>query len=135
MTPFIQLLEKVFWTYVQSLLILVIATDRVTFTTQLAIAALPAALTVIANGLPANLGKVPLALDVVYRVVRSAAVAFIGFLLAAPVFDVTITSAKAAGWAALMAALVTLKSVVASHVGDSETAATLPASVDHALAA
>lgn len=131
---FTNLAEKVAWTYVQSVLVLMTAGDalNIALDTQLLIAALPAALTVVANGLPASLvtEHVPLSVDVLYRVLRSGVVAFLGFLLAQPVFSLSLSVGRAAWMAGLMAALVTLKGVVASRLGYHDTAATLPARLD-----
>ncbi|MFJ6616688.1 holin [Kitasatospora sp. NPDC091335] len=64
-----------------------------------------------------------LIIDLVERTVATYAVAFLGLLLADG-FDLTSISAlKAAGVAALPAALTVLKSAVASFVGDPNSAA------------
>jgi hypothetical protein len=126
------LIEKVVWTYIQTLLILVLAGDslNIDFTTELAVAALPAALTVLANGLPAVPVGLPLAVDLVLRVIRSFAATFLGTLLAMPVFTLDMSSGRAAALAGGVSVLVVLKGFVASRLGALNTAATLPASLD-----
>lgn len=126
------LAEKVLWTYVQAVIVLLLAGGGLNadgLTTDLAIAALPAALTVLANGIPQAPAGLPFAVDLLWRVVRSGAAAFIGFLLAVPVFNLDATTLRAAGSAALVAVLVVVKGAIASKLGDPATPATLPASV------
>lgn len=126
------LIEKVLWTYVQAVLTLVLAGGALAaggLSRSLAVAALPAALTVLANGLPAVPQGLPFYVDLFFRIVRTAAVSFIGFLVAQPVFDVNANVARAAGLSALMAALVVIKGAAARQFG-AESAATLPSDLD-----
>ncbi len=128
--PVLTLIEKVASTYVQALLALVILSGTVSFTEELAIAALPAALTVLANGLPAlNLPGLPFAAELVFRIVRSFVATFIGYLLAVPVFTLDPSVLQAAKTAGLMAALVVVKGLVAKQVGSSDSPALLPQSL------
>lgn len=128
MTTARQLAEKAVWTYIQALLALVLAANGIagaslSFTTAMAVAALPAALTVIANGLPQVSGGLPFATDLTFRVIRSFAAAFLGFLLAMPVFTLDWSSGKAALLAGLTAALAVVKGAAASRIGDSSSPA------------
>jgi hypothetical protein len=129
---FLALVEKAGWTYVQSFLaVLTIGSGwHIAVTTQLAVAALPAALTVLANGLPllAPVG-LPYMVDLGYRIVKTAAAAFLGVLLAQPVFHLTASVGRSALCAAGAAVLVIVKGVVAKQLGQ-PTPATLPLSVD-----
>lgn len=126
------LAEKVVWTYVQALIALLLVGGGLSadgLTTDLAIAALPAALTVVANGIPMVPAGLPFAVDLVFRVLRSAAATFLGFLLAVPTFNLDVSTLRAAGTAALVAVLVVVKGAAASKIGDPATPATLPASL------
>ena len=128
----ISLFEKTFWTYVQSVIALVLVGGGLSsggITTELAVAALPAALTVLANGLPVVPQGLTFWPDLGLRVMRSVAAAFVGYLLAMPVFGLDVTSLRAAGTASLVAGLVVLKGLIASKVGDVDSPALLPESV------
>lgn len=124
------LAEKAVWTYLQALLALVLASGTLdlntSFSTEAAIAALPAAITVIANGLPAVSQGLPFAQDLLWRAVRSFAAAFLGVLLAQPIFTLQRSVGEAALLAGLTAALVVVKGAVASKVGDRSSAALAP---------
>jgi hypothetical protein len=122
------LIEKAVWTYVQAVATLALVGGSLVFNKELAIAALPAALTVVANGMPAVAVGLPFKVDLALRVVRSYAAAFLGFLLSQPVFHLDASVGKAASMAGVMAVLVVVKGVAAKQVGDPNTAATLPAS-------
>lgn len=125
--PVLTLIEKVASTYVQALLALVILSGTVSFTEELAIAALPAALTVLANALPTlGLPGLPFAAELVFRIVRSFVATFIGYLLAVPVFTLDPSVLQAAKTAGLMAALVVVKGLVAKQVGSPDSPALLP---------
>lgn len=127
--PVLTLFEKVASTYVQALLALVILSGTVSFTQELAIAALPAALTVLANGLPTlSLPNLPFAAELVFRIVRSFVATFVGYLLAVPVFTLDPSVLQAAKTAGLMAALVVVKGLVAKQVGSPDSPALLPQS-------
>ena len=129
LAPLAILGEKVLWTYVQALIALLTLGDTLHtggLTQQLAIAALPAALTVLANGLPQTLADVTFAIDIAYRIVRSFAVMFVGVLLAVPIFSLEPELLKSAWAAGLVAALAVVKGVIAKKIGASDNAATLP---------
>lgn len=124
------LIEKVIWTYVQSLIAIMTMGDRlnINITTELAIAALPAALTVIANGLqaaalPMNL---PFGVDLLFRIIKTFAATFLGSLIAQPVFQLSIGAGRAGFLAGLAAVIVVIKGVAARQLGDPQSAATLP---------
>lgn len=132
MNYLLSLFEKTFWTYVQSVIALVLVGGGLSgggITTELAVAALPAALTVLANGLPVVPKGLTFWPDLGLRVMRSVAAAFIGYLLAMPVFGLDVTSLRAAGISALVAGLVVVKGIAASKIGDIDSPATLPESV------
>lgn len=122
------LAEKAVWTYLQGLIVLVLAggTLNTSFTTELAIAALPAALTVIANGLPAVAQGLPFAVDLALRVARSFAAAFLGFLLSQSAFHLDASVGRAAVLAGATAAVVVVKGAIASRLGQLGTPALAP---------
>lgn len=126
------LAEKVALTYLQALASLLILADQLGATTAqaAAIASIPAALTALVNGLPAVPVGLPWALDTLLRTIRTYAVSFVGLLIAAPVFSLDLSLASAAAAGALPAALAVLKAAVASRIGNTATAALLPASLD-----
>lgn len=132
MAPIATLAEKVLWTFVQSFLGALALADVLDVSTAqaAAIASIPAALTVLANGLP----TVPLGLtwwlDAIFRTIRTYAVGFIGYVVAVPVFSLDYSIAVAASAAALPAALAVLKAAIAARVGSPASAATLPARLD-----
>lgn len=127
------LVEKVTWTYVQSVTTLLLAGGALTqghgLSRDLAISALPAALTVLANGLPAVPVGLPFYVDLFFRTARTGAVSFIGFLTAQQVFSVQPDALEAAKLAAIMSMLAIVKGGVARQYG-SISAATLPESAD-----
>lgn len=123
------LIEKVTWTYIQALTVLLLA-GTAGFTTTMAIAALPAALTVLANSLPQVSAGLPFTVDLVFRIVRTAAVSFLGFLLAAPTFSLDYSVLHAAALAAGMSVLAVVKGAAASRIGQLDTAALMPASLE-----
>lgn len=126
------LAEKVALTYLQALASLLLLADQLGATTAqaAAIASIPAALTALVNGLPAVPAGLPWALDALLRTIRTYAVSFVGLLIAAPVFSLDLSLASAAAAGALPAALAVLKAAVASRIGNTATAALLPASLD-----
>ena len=126
------LIEKVFWTYVQAFLAALTAPGVDNTATAAAVAAIPAALTVVANGLPAVPGGLPFSVDFVLRVVRTYAVSFIGFLVAVVPFRLDYSIGKSAAIAAIPAAIAVVKCAAASKLGTSNSAATLPESLDPA---
>lgn len=126
------LLEKALSTYVQAFLTgLIVGPTIGASTAQIAaLAALPTALTVIANGLAGINPQLPFVYDVVFRTVRTYVASFIGFLLAMPTFHLDYSAATAAATSALPSALAVAKGFLASQFGNGDTAALLPATVD-----
>lgn len=118
------LLEKAVLTYLQAFLTLVVAGGAldVSIATSAGVAAIPAGLTVIANGLPQVAPDLPFATDLVARTIRTYAAAFLGLLVAAPVFTLDVSSFQAAALAAAPAALAVAKGLIAKRVGDPSTA-------------
>lgn len=104
-------------------------------------AGLAAAGTVIANGSPASVSTT-FGVDFLYRLVRTYAVSFVGLwsasvaaAVAAGASGLTASIASAAAWAAIPAAVTFVKGTAAKilserGVGNPDTAALLPASVD-----
>lgn len=128
------LAEKVLLTYLEAFTAILLAgnvfTD-VSVATAAGIAALPAAFTVLANGVQQlEFVTGSPVLDMVGRVIRTYFVSFLGFLVAAPVFSLDVSALQAAAVAAAPAAITVVKSWVASRLGNTETAALLPASLD-----
>lgn len=134
MTTFLALLEKTLATYLQAFLgLLVVGSALDASTVQVAaIAAIPAALTVVANGLPAVPGGMPFYLDLALRTARTYVAAFLGLLLAMPVFSLDGSIALAALSGAIPAALAVVKAGLAKRVGNHGTAAMLPDRLDAA---
>ena len=128
----ITLLEKVISTFLEVFVTGLLAADALGASTAeaAAIAAIPAALTVVANGIPLVPAGLPFYVDMLFRTVRTYAVAFLGFAAAVPVFSLDYSIAVAASTAALPAALAVAKGLLASKVGKPDTAALLPANVD-----
>lgn len=141
----VQALERAAATYVQSFLVALTAStffDQVDWSlaASLGVAAIPTAITVLAaavGDLSVSATWPPIAQGA-FRVVRTWAATFLGFLGAAAwTLDLSelrllVGSAVAAAGAAFLAAL---KAEVAVHVGDRESTALLPARYDFALAA
>jgi hypothetical protein len=122
------LLEKVLATYVQTFITVLLAGGPMgTSAAQAAaIAAIPAALTVVANGLPEVPGGLPFYVDLTFRTVRTYVVTFLGFVIAVPVFSLDYSIALAASTAAFTACLAVIKGALASKVGNPDSAALLP---------
>ncbi len=135
--PFVTLAEKVFWTYVQAVLALIIVGTKFDLSawTIAAVAAIPAALTVVANGTPGIPQGLPWVEDTFFRAVRTYVVSFAGFLVALPVFGLDYSVLAAASTAAIPAALAVVKSAIAGHFGELGTPALLPAEFDVTAAA
>jgi len=132
--PFVVLAEKVATTYVEAFLTILLGGDWLNVSTAeaAAIAALPAALTVIANGTPLVPIGLPFYVDLGLRAVRTYAVTFVGFAAAVPVFALDYSIAVSASAAGMTAALALVKGALASKIGRSDSAAVLPASLDPA---
>jgi hypothetical protein len=128
--------EKVIATYLQSFIALVIFDLNDTLSTStptaLAIAALPAAITVLTASLPTVPERSPFYVALFGNAARTFAQGFLGFLLAQQVFTLDISVGRAAVFAALPAALAVLKAGLATRVGDPNTPNLLPANVDPA---
>lgn len=124
--------EKVISTYVQAFIALLIVGPTINISTAEAagIAAIPAALTALANGLPVVPVGLPFYVDLVLRAVRTYVVSFVGFAVAVPVFKLDYSVLAAAAAAAIPSALAIIKAGLAQHVGSSATGALLPASMD-----
>lgn len=118
------LFEKAVLTYVQAFLglLLVGTTFDLSVATSAAVAAIPAALTVVANGLPQVAPNLPFAADLVFRTLRTYVAGFLGLLIAVPQFTLTLDTFETAAVAAIPAALAVVKGLVAKRVGDPNTA-------------
>ena len=127
------LAEKAFWTWVQVFATVVAMSESIdaSVAQSALVAAVAAALTVVANGLPSvptfNLNP---GVDVAYRAVRTFAVAFIPILAAIPVLDWNVDLLKGALLMAGPPVFAVLKGYAATKVGNGDTAALLPASLD-----
>lgn len=125
--------EKTFWTFLEVFLTVLVGADQIGASTAqaAAIAAVSAALTVIANGLPEiELVSDNAFVDAIGRIVRTAAASFIGFLVAAPVLDLSPTGLQAAAVATVPAVISAVKSAGSAKVGSKQTAAALPSQWD-----
>ena len=125
--------EKTFWTFVQVFVTGWAGSQAFGFDTAqaAAIGAVAAAITVVANGLPQIEVVTGNALfDTVGRVIRTGVVSVLGYLVAAPILDLSVEGLKAAAIAAIPAILAAVKGAVGTKIGDPETAATLPANLD-----
>lgn len=130
--PLVVLLDKVLSTYVQAFITLLIIHDTIgaDVVQSAAIAAIPAALTVVMNALPSVPLGLPFYVDLAYRVLRTYIATFLGLLVAMPVFRLDFTATVAVATAALPAALAVLKGALAARVGNGQTAALVPAKYD-----
>ena len=130
--PFFVLLEKVLATYVQVFIGVLVVGQAINASTAqaAAIAAIPAALTILANGLPVVPIGLPFYVDLILRTVRTYAVSFIGLLIAQPVFKLDRSAAMAAAVGGIPTALAVVKGGLASKVGQANSAALLPARLD-----
>lgn len=130
--PLVVLFEKVASTYVQAFIALLVVHDVIGagVAQTAAIAAVPAALTAFVNALPAVPLGMPFYVDLVLRVVRTYLASFVGLLVAMPVFHLNLTATVAAASAALPSALAVLKGGLAAKVGNTATAALVPAKFD-----
>lgn len=133
---FVVLIDKVVSTYMQALvgLLLIGGAINASAAEAAAIAAIPAALTVVANGLPITIAGLPFWIDLIYRVARTYVAAFVGLLIAVPVFHLDYAILQAAAYGAIPAALAVMKGALASRVGQVGTPALVPARYDVAPA-
>lgn len=124
------LIEKAGATYVQAFITLLALNPFNASTAQAAaIAAIPAALTVISSGIPAIPVGLPFLEDLGLRAARTYVVTFIGFLISVVPFHLDGSVGLAAAAAAATAALAVVKGLIAAKVGN-PTAALLPAKLD-----
>lgn len=135
--PVVSLFEKALWTYVQSFITALLGTtffEDLNFSTleALAIATIPTAITVLVNAVEETDVdiKLPRAIQALFRVLRSGAASFGGFLLAIPAFSLDAAVGKAALGAAGVAILAAIKAELARFVGNPDSPATLPVTVD-----
>lgn len=136
--PFLTLAEKALTTYVEAFIGLLVLGQTIGASTAqaAAIAAIPAAITVVANGLPIVSVGMPFYVDLGFRTARTYVAAFLGYLVGLPYFSVDVSVFVAAAASALPTALAVLKGgLLGRNVGDRTTAAVLPASADLASAA
>lgn len=126
------LLEKTVTTYIEAFVALLAASTAidVSVAQSAAIAAIPAALTVIANGVASTSLQLSFYGDLIFRTIRTYVVSFIGLLVAAPVFDFSVGAFQAAAIGAIPAALAVVKGILAGRVGNRNTPALLPGSFD-----
>lgn len=133
-SPFLLLVEKTVATYLEWLIGLFIADmlDTLNTTTPqaMAIASIPAALTVIANSLPIVPADLPYYLGLLLNAVRTFVAGYLGYLLALPVFILDRSVATAALVAAMPTALAVIKGGLASRIGSPSTPNLLPARLD-----
>ena len=131
MNALLSLLEKAGLTFLQVFVMTLSVGGSLDVSTAQAaiIGGIGAAVTVIANGIPA---VVPLSfwLDLVLRTVRTYVAAFVAYLLALPILDLSYSTLAAASAAALPAVLAVVKGAVASRIGEHDSAALLPAKYD-----
>jgi hypothetical protein len=133
-SPFLLLVEKTVCTYLEWLIGLYIADIMDTVNTStpqaLAIAAIPAALTVIAANMPQVGTNVPFYLGLLLNAVRTFAASFIGYMVALPFFSLDRSVLTAALVASLPTALALVKAGLATRVGNPTTPNLLPARLD-----
>ncbi len=128
--------ERALWTYVQAFVVALLGSQffdsvDLSLVEAAAISSVPAALTVLLSfvtsfTIPASL---PVGLQVLGRVVRTAGVVFLGYLVAAPEFSLDASLWQAAAAAAGAGVLAAIKSELATFVGSPLNAATLASGV------
>lgn len=128
----IGLLEKAVTTYVEAFLALLAASTvlDISVAQSAAIAAIPSAFTVIANGIPQAPVGMSFYGDLVFRTVRTYVVSFVGLLVAAPIFEFSVGALQSAAIGAIPATLAVVKGILAGRVGNRETPALLPFKYD-----
>lgn len=128
----IGLFEKAATTYVEAFLAVLAASSTlgVSVLQSAAIAAIPAALTVIANGIPQPPADLPFYTDMAFRTIRTYVVSFVGILVAMPMFDFSMSILQTAALGALPAAFAVIKGVLAGQMGNRDTSALLPLRYD-----
>ena len=125
------ILEKVFWTFIQTLIgyLLLQSVFDIDSGKAAALAGIAAGINTLIAMSPVSIGLHPI-VDLLYRAVRTFGIAFITPLIASGLLDIDFAAWKAAAVAALPALLSVLKSYAATKLGDHNTAATLPARLD-----
>ena len=126
----IQIVEKVGWTFAQAFLIALLGMSELDWTaTEAAIAAGVTAVVTLAlasvQGAAIPVG-LPFYSDLGLRIARSAAAAFLSYLIVEPGAVLAGDTWQGAAAAAGMAILVALKGGAARFIGNPDTAATLP---------
>ncbi len=131
MNALLSLLEKVALTFLQVFVTALMLGDSIDVSTAQAaiIGGVGAAVTVLANGIPAVV-QLPFWLDLALRTIRTYVAAFVAFLLALPILDLSYSTLAAASAAALPAVLAVVKGAVASKIGEPDSAALLPERYD-----
>lgn len=132
MNALLSLLEKAALTFLQVFVMTLSVGGALDVSTAQAaiIAGIGAAVTVIANGIPATVPDLPFWLDLALRTIRTYVAAFVAYLLALPALDLSYSTLAAASAAALPAVLAVVKGAVASRLGEPGSAALLPARYD-----
>lgn len=138
--PLVVLVEKTIATYLQALVVALLGSsffDQVDLSVAraLAIAAIPAALTVLVNATSAATipTSLPPLVQAVLRILRTAGVAFLGYLIAIPTFGLERSILHAALAAAGVALLAAVKAELGQFIGNPQTVAWLPEHLDPAL--
>lgn len=134
------LVEKAVMTYLQALIAALVGS---TFFESLdwslaqaaAIATIPAGITVIANAVNGAVepSDWPYAVRAAMRIIRTGAAAFLGYLIAVPMFSLERSMWVAAGAAGSTALLAAVKAELARFVGSNASPALLPARLDTPL--
>lgn len=146
-SAFAKLADKAVWTFVEVFAAAWLASGSLGLdgAQQWLAAGLAAAATVIANGSPASVST-SFGVDFLYRLIRTYVASFVGLWGASVAAAVagggdalTASAASAAAWAAVPAVVTFLKGTAAKMladrgVGNPDTAALLPASVDRQFA-
>ena len=135
MSYFVHLLEKVLATYVEAFVALLLVGTAIDVSTAQAasIAAIPAGLTVVANGLPLVPVGLPFYVELLFRTLRTFVAAFLGLLVAVPVFELELGILAAAATGAIPATLAVLKGALSTRIGNEDSPAALPARMDLSL--
>lgn len=131
------LVEKAVATYAQALIAALIGSSFFesldwSVAQAAAIATIPAGITVIVNAVNGAVepSDWPYQVRAVMRVVRTGAAAFLGYLIAVPVFTLDKSMWVAAGAAGSTALLAAIKAELARLIGSPASPAVLPASFD-----
>lgn len=127
------LLEKTGATFVEVFLTAWVAADALSLDTAQAagVAGITAALTVLANGVEQfKVSSSSAWGDIAARTIRTYVAAFLGFLLATPVLELGVSGLQSAALAAIPAGLTVLKGGFSSLVGNVNSGALLPESLD-----